>query len=75
MKNSISLTLLLVTLFFWSCGGDKPSAEDLAAEAEAERMEAAAAALENSIEGVEASAEELINALDSLEVLFPEKND
>jgi len=74
MKNSISLAMLLMALFFCSCGGDKPSTEDLAAEAEAERIEAAAAALENSIEGVEASAEELINALDSLEVLFPEEN-
>lgn len=68
-------TLLLASLFLLvnACGEPGPSEADLAAEAEAERIDSINQELEASVETVEATAEELIDALDSLTVFFPEE--
>lgn len=68
-------TLLLAGLFllFTACGEAGPSEADLAAEAEAESIEAVNQEIELSVEAVETTADELMDALDSLTVLFPEE--
>jgi hypothetical protein len=60
-------------LFFTACGESGPSEADLAAEAEAENIEAITQELESSAEAVETTVDELIEALDSLTLLFPEE--
>lgn len=72
MRFFSGLLLVASILAFTACGGDKPSTEDLAAEAEAERIEAVTIDINTSVEAVENSADELIDALDSLDILFPE---
>ena len=60
-------------LFFTACGETGPSEADLAAEAEADSIEAINQELESSVEAVETTADELMDALDSPTVLFPEE--
>ncbi|MFT7121349.1 MAG: hypothetical protein ACJAZ9_001527 [Neolewinella sp.] len=72
MRFLSGLLLVVSILSFTACGDEKPSTEDLAAEAEAERIEAVTIDINTSVEAVENSADELIDALDSLDILFPE---
>lgn len=60
-------------LFVSACGDTGPTEAELAAEAEADSLEAVNQAIDASVEEVEMKAEELIDALDSLDVLFPEE--
>jgi hypothetical protein len=73
MKLFTTLLFGGILLFFTACGESGPSEADLAAEAEADSIEAISQELESSVEAVEATADELMDALDSLTVLFPEE--
>lgn len=68
-------TTLLAGLFLLltTCGDSGPSEADLAAEAEAEQIEADNQKIATSVEDVETTADELVDVLDSLKLLFPEK--
>lgn len=73
MKLFTSLLFGGILLFFTACGETGPSEVDLAAEAEADSIEAINQEIESSVEAVETTADELLDALDSLTVLFPEE--
>jgi len=73
MKLFTTLLFGGLLLLFTACGETGPSEADLAAEAEADSIEAINQELETSVEAVETTADELVNALDSLTILFPEE--
>lgn len=73
MKLLSPLLLAGLCLLFTACGEAGPSEADLAAEAEAERLESSTQELEVSVEDLETKADELVDALDSLMILFPEE--
>ena len=74
MKFLNTLLISSIFLLFAACGESGPSEADLAAEAEAERIEALNEDISTSVEKVESTADELVDALDSLDLLFPEEN-
>jgi len=73
MKFFTMLLMASSFFLFTACGESAPSEADLAAEAEAERIEAINEDIVTSVETVEATADELVEALDSLDLLFPEE--
>lgn len=74
MKFLTTLLTASIFLLFTACGESGPSEADLAAEAEAERIEALNEDISTSVEKIESTADELVDALDSLDLLFPEEN-
>lgn len=74
MKLLITSLMTSILLLFIACGEPSPSEADLAAEAEAERIEALNEDVSTSVEKIESTADELVDALDSLDLLFPEEN-
>jgi predicted small lipoprotein YifL len=72
MKLLSPLLLAGLFLVLTACGESGPSEADLAAEVEADRLEAINQELEVSVEAVETTSDELVDALDSLTVLFSE---
>lgn len=68
----ITLTAAAWLLALSACGESGSSAADLAAEAEADRLDSIDQLLETQLDSVAADAAALEMALDSLDVLFPE---
>ncbi len=73
MKRLTTILCGGLFLLFTACGESGPSEAELAADAEAARVEALNEDLETSVEDVEEAADELVDALDSLDILFPEE--
>jgi predicted small lipoprotein YifL len=73
MKLLITSLLASLLLLLTACGESGPSEADLAAETEADQIEAVNQEIATSVETVEITADELVDALDSLELLFPEE--
>lgn len=73
MKFKHILGSLFLVAGLFACGPSGPSEADLAAEAEADRLDSLSQVLEATANEIVEDAEALQAALDSLAILFPEE--
>lgn len=73
MKFKHILGIIFLALGFFACGSSGPSEAELAAEAEANRLDSLNQILKETAEEMDKDASALEAALDSLTLFFPEE--